>query len=113
MWSDMPASTTFSASRRNDQRLCPWGGVATGKRGNFGALGAVNFAWTARTRGIVEAVQTSGAVLVAQCSDGVVVEVEGSGNILQSLAALELKQGGSTLELSGLQAAFGKQPFEC
>jgi hypothetical protein len=89
------------------------GSVGASQSGDFGALGSVNLAGTARTRGVVEAVWPSGDVLVTQGGDGVVVEVEGGGHLGQTFASVELKQCGRALELSNLQRPSRKQGCEC
>src|SRR5918912_2305822 len=88
------------------------GGITTGKRGDFGALPAINHDRPAGTRRVVEAGQPSVTVTVAPGGDGVVIDSEGGSDGGERLAAVEFEQGGGAFEGPGGQRAFRQQGFE-
>ena len=86
--------------------------IATGKRGDFGALPSINHDRSARAGGIVEAGEAVGAVAIAPGGDSVVIDIEGGSDGGKGLAAVEFEQGGRAFEGLDGQRAFGAQALE-
>ena len=87
--------------------------ITTRKRGDLGAVSAVNLNGTTRAWSVVQTAQASGRVGITPSRNRGVMHLEGGGNIVERLATVEFEQSGGTLELPGGKRAMRKQSFKC
>src|SRR5215212_1059801 len=87
-------------------------GIATGKRGDFGALSPIKHDRPTGAGRVMETSEPGVTVAVAPGGDGIVIDSEGGSDRGEGLAAVKFEQGRSAFEGLDGQRAFGEQSLQ-